>query len=327
MLPSFRTRALWLNKLRELQARLWPRMVGTLKASAYLVLVSLCGLFFSIRSARGALGEVSLTIARQLNDVSDLIGSTKFLELNGQRFGISTTVVAGSAADVLDRFADACRKNSAELTRVAASQGLTLRQRASQGAGSKPIARVEAEEDGIVGCVLRSDAGPVAPLSETIREFARTRDASVFGDFLVVYARNQAKDKKNPKDKTHVVAVWTHGPFKVLDLFPAQGDAPGSDSVLAGRPREARRILSGAAANEPYGLRIYETTKTPGETLSSFERDMRSRGWTRLAQPPNGVTAVALQHTSGVLAVLTANPSDGTKSALVLMEMGRGKPN
>lgn len=308
------------SALESLRARLLPRASGALRASAYLAVVSLGCCFFAVRAARGAVGEVSLALGQQLNEVSDLLGSTKGVELNGQPFRIATAVAPAPASSVLDRFAEACRKHPSELGRVAKTHGLPLFEAVRGGSGREPLVRLDGQGDGVLGCIVDSASpGPRASLPETISAFLRSRDAGVFGDFLVVYAKDQGEGK------SHVVAVWTRGSFKVLDLFPEHGDAPGSDSVLAGRPRDARRILSGAASGEPHGVRVYESSKAAAELLAGFEADMRVRGWTLLSRQAGGAGSRALLHGSGILAILSAS-SAGGKSSLALMEMGNGEP-
>lgn len=297
-----------------------PRLLPALRVSAYLALVSLGCSLFAVRAARAAFGEVSLALGQQLHEVSDLLGAGKLVELNGQPFRISTAVAPELANVVLDRFAEACRNHPSELARMSSSaSGPNRLEAARDASGHEPLVRLDGQGDGVLGCLVDSaQSGVRSSLPDAVRSFLSTRDAGVFGDFLVVYAKNQGKGK------SHVVAVWTRGSFKVLDLFPESGDAPGSDSVLAGRPRDARRILSGAASGEPYGVRIYESSKAPAELLASFEGDMQKRGWSQLSRPAAAAGSRALTHSSGVLAILSTSTSGG-KSALALMEMGNGE--
>lgn len=306
--------------MRKFLPSLISRLIGGFKAGAYLSLLSLAVLFASTRAARGALGEVSLTLARQLTEVPDLLGSTKTIELNGQPFQISTAVAPFSAKAVLDRFAEACRHHPGELARVATAHGLRPLENAVRGSGQEPLVRLDGDNDGVVGCLLESPSSLKGSLNATIQEFLRTRDAAVFGDFLVVYAKNQ------DDGKSHIVATWTRGPLKILDLFPAQGDAPGSDSVLVGRPRGARRILSGSAQGEPYAIRIYETTEAPAALLEGFTAELQSRGWTALPAQPAAQAARALRHASGLLTLLSTSVNAG-KTTIVILEMGNGDPN
>jgi hypothetical protein len=299
---------------------LLPRLLPALRVSAYLALVSLCCSVFAVRAARAAFGEVSLALGQQLHEVSDLLGTSKLVELNGQPFRISTTVAPELASVVLDRFAEACRNHPSELARMSSgAAGSTRLAAARDASGHEPLVRLDGKGDGVLGCLVDSaQSGVRSSLPEAMRSFLSSRDAGVFGDFLVVYAKDQGKGK------SHVVAVWTRGSFKVLDLFPERGDAPGSDSVLAGRPRDARRILSGAASGEPYGVRIYESSKAPAELLASFESDMLTRGWSQLSRADARTSSRTLMHDSGVLAILSTSMSGG-KSALALMEMGNGE--
>jgi len=295
------------------------RLLGGIKAAAYVAALSLATLAVSARAARGALGEVSLSLARQLNEVPDLIGSTKLIELNGQPFRVSTAVVPLSADKVLDRFSEACGNHPGELARLAASYGLEQSKVPSPAKGRAPLVRQDGDGDGVLGCLLESSSAVKGSMSDVVREFGRSRDASVFGDFLVVYAKDQSGGK------SHVVAVWTRGPFKVLDLFPAKGDAPGSDSALIGRPNGSRRLLSGSAEDAPYGIHIYESSEAPASLLEGFSRDIQGRGWHELPAQALGQSR-AFQHSSGILALLTAGSNAG-KTTIAVLEMGNGDFN
>lgn len=306
--------------MHQVYRSLISRLVGGLKAGAYLSLLSLAISFATTRVAQGALGEATLTLARQLNEVPDLIGSTKSVELNGQVFRVSTAVAPQSAKVVLDRFAEACRRHPGELARVAMAHGLGQLENVGSGSGREPLVRVDGPGDGVLGCLLESPSSVKGSLRDTIQEFVRTSDAGVFGDFLVVYAKDQTNGK------THVVASWTRGPLKLLELFPAHGDAPGSDSSLLGRPRGSRRILSGSASGEPYAIRVYETAEAPAQLLHSFERDLQARGWAPLPAQPTTQAARALIHPSGILTMLSAS-TDAGKTSIVILEMGNGDPN
>ncbi|HEY5955169.1 MAG TPA: hypothetical protein VIV60_01400, partial [Polyangiaceae bacterium] len=304
---------------------------ATLRAASWLSFVASVVLLTTATMASGAIREASLSIGRQLEGLHDLLGDTKTALVNGQRIFVSTAVVPLDVRAVLDRFEQQCAAHPNAL--IKAIEGSVAAERLSQAPigsaapstapiASKPfgkhvrarlgILREEGERDGIVACLVQRQPDTRTPL-ELARELARTMDVSVLGDFFYTYA------VKTKGSESHVVTTWTHGSFKPIDMFPRVGDAPGSDSALAVRPRDSRRVLSGVSVDAPYAIRVYESRDGVSETFATLDADMKGRRWTRAAE----VNAVshAYIHESGVQAVATLAHRDG-RTIVSLAEMG-----
>ena len=67
-------------------------------------------------------------------------------------------------------------------------------------------------------------------------------------------------------------------------MFPATGDAAGSDSRVLPRPPGSRRTLSAAAAGMPYAVRTYESNEGRAEVERFYDGWMKARGWIRAAR-------------------------------------------
>lgn len=305
---------------RRALSRVIAGYVRLLRVLVYASVVAggLCA--FGVHSARGAVAERSLSLGRELDTLRELLGTTKAVELNGQRMLLSTAVVARDVKDTLDRFEQLCVEGPHALARAlddmpearAASAQIPLPRRLG-------ILRSDAASDGIIACIVHRDEQG-RPLTELVEEVARTLDIGLLGDFFYVYARDASKPGKV---QSHVITSWTRGSFRPADMFPSTGDAPGSDSARAARPIGARRVLSGLAVEAPYAVRIYEVDEVASAALTAFDGSMAARGWARLAEPGLPSTTRVYAHETGVTALATAGRVQGAeKTVFSLVEMG-----
>ncbi len=305
--------------LRRLAARCWLRLAATARLSTYLTCLGLLGAALSARGAWGAIGEGSLAAGRQMYALRDVLGSTKTIAFNGQPMNISTAVVHAEVGAVLDRFQAECGQNQGALSRVLgerdAPEAVAVNNALQRGRTPFGVLRADDANDGIVVCLVDHRYKGV-PAAELLEKFNETRDLSLFGDMMYVFA------KKVDAERTHVITTWTSGPFRVFDLFPATGDAPGDDSALIARPVASRRILSGVAVDAPYGIRVYESDEPVDELFARFDEEMAARGWERATAPSVKPNARVFFHPSGAIAEAVASKS-AHKTVFSTVEMGR----
>jgi hypothetical protein len=329
-LPAKRVSAKLRPTLSELAtrglARCFARSAAAVRVSAYALVILSVLLGYGVHSARGAIGERSLALGRELDGMRDLLGSTKAVTLNGQRMMLSTAVVPLGVQAALDRFESLCRRGPNGLA-LAVDQLPAARDAGAQLplARRLGILRNDNARDGIVACIVHRGDRPLE-LSELIDGLSKTLDIGLLGDFFFVYARDTSK---SDQPQSHLVTSWTHGSFQPSVMFPAGGDAPGSDSLLATRPAGARRVLSGVAVDAPYALRVYESSEPPDAALNQFDKDMALRGWLRMQQARLAETTHVYTHTSGITALATAGKSrlkDGTVFSLVEMGVPSSAP-
>lgn len=62
-------------------------------------------------------------------------------------------------------------------------------------------------------------------------------------------------------------------------LFPAEGDAPGSDPEEIARPAEARRTMTAVVGNGEHTVRVYESPLSLEASIASYDRQMSDRGF------------------------------------------------
>src|SRR5262249_24528959 len=98
--------------------------------------------------------------------------------------------------------------------------------------------------------------------------------------------------EKTESGRTHLLAVWTDGPFNMYALFPnTPGDTPGTDPKDAPRPPNSVRVLTADVEGTPYGVRVYDSTSKPEEVAAAYDAQMGGRGWTPIlydAEDPAG---------------------------------------
>lgn len=301
------------------------RYAAILRVASFLTFTVCLATVAMTRVARGAMSEASLSFGRQLESIRDLLGSTKAATVNGQRVHVSTAVVPLDVKVVLDRFERECATHPNALLQAIHHErtaehlsqnppsdvgplGLELRTKLG-------IMREDDDHDGVVACLAQHREG--RPLADLAHELSRTLDVGLLGDFFYTYA------VKTKEGESHVITTWTQGSFRPLEMFPSSGDAPGTDSPTMPRPRDARRVFSGIAADAPYAIRVYESKGDLSTVLASFERDMDARHWTRVPEVAERDNARAYIHSSGIQVVATTGRSNGGV-LISLVEMGAG---
>jgi hypothetical protein len=124
-----------------------------------------------------------------------------------------------------------------------------------------------------------------------------------------------------------VLTVWSEGAFRIGALFPASGDAPGSDLPGVPRPIAATRELSVLAPGRSFALRLYGSTRPPQEVLAFYARALPEQGWeplpTRLPEGRlgNGAAMHAFTREGRAVAIGTSSAADG-KTIVSLVDLG-----
>jgi hypothetical protein len=261
------------------------RLVGGLRLLAFFSVVSAISLFFALRTARAEgekrTRELGHKLLTQLGPL--VLDEPSTVRINGQRVFISSSLTSLESDEVLNRFEKYCADNSGGLRE--AFRTLPKHLKGAQvppelGDPAKWLTLRQGTEQrdlGEVACFARSDATTPAGFADRLTRLLETGDLSELGDMRYVVARRATANT------THVLAIWTEGNFKLLDMFPEHGDARGSDSPNVPRPPASRRLLSAEATGQPYAARIYETQKEPGEILAFYDTDMSKRGY--VAEP------------------------------------------
>jgi hypothetical protein len=302
-----------LPKTRLARARAYARL------GAYLFFALLVVAVLALRSARASAQEAELALGRELAEMGDLAGDKNRLVINGQTMFVATAGSDASVGQVLDRFEGLCSEHAAsmaeEIARLPeASRVLVTKGVSSRGLG---ILRKETDQEGTVACFADDEGGGAAGILARTKAFLATLDLSKLGRLRYVYATKTAHG-------SHVVSVWAEGPVKLGEMFPREGDASGSDSDLAPRPRDARRLLTAQVTGAPYAVRVYDTRLSRETYLAETMEAMDRAGWVHVT-PPSGGDARGFLRGDGVEVVVTTAPEED-RTLVTIVEMGRGAP-
>ena len=85
---------------------------------------------------------------------------------------------------------------------------------------------------------------------------------------------------------TRVITVVNASSTPLEAMFPAEGDAPGSDLGGVARPENSKRTLTALVDGNQHEVRMYETGMAIGEAMTSYDRGMRSLGWDTASSLP-----------------------------------------
>jgi hypothetical protein len=269
-----------MNPLRWTTFEKWKRrFFGVARLTTYVFCVNLGLAVLGARAVSANLREGSLQLGRELAPVGDVLGATKTVFLNGAAMNVSNATTDLAPGAVLDRFEALCREHPALLARAFSDIPETLRNEilGARGGSRFGVMRAEAHGDGALTCFTDDRSLSLRDLPDRLSAFSESGDLSELGHFRYVYVR------KLGSGKTAVRTVWTDGPLKLKEMFPASRDAAGFDSPAVPRPPESRRVFSATSAQVPFGVHIYDA---PGdrESLARFyDERMDSLGWRRVA--------------------------------------------
>jgi hypothetical protein len=253
-----------------------------------------------------------------------VVGPTRTLSINGQRLFVASKTTTLPPEQVLSLFDRNCREGTAKIRQdlEALPAGQTPLPPELRDPSRWLSVRADAEdgEPREVACVVpAASAKSLQGLMNRFSAFSASGNVSDIGDVRYVVVR-RAKDAHT----THVFAVWSEGTFSIPAMFPAAGDAPGTDPEDAPRPHNAVRVLSAELTGHPYALRMYDTTDAADGVLRDYASAIVGRGWTSTQLPEDDVLnegARAFVKGSSVLLVTVSETPRG-KSGITVLELG-----
>jgi hypothetical protein len=281
---------------------------------AYVCFASLVCAALGARVVYADLREGTLQAGRELATLGDVLGTTKTLFLNGAVVNVSNALTTDSPKAVLDRFERVCREHPLFLARALEDLPAELQDELGRQIPDESVRggvlRAEANGDGALTCFMDDRPSSLRDLPGRLRAFSSSYDLSEFGRVRYVYAT------RIDAGSTRVTTVWADGSLKLKEMFPAKGDAAGEDTTVVPRPPSARRILSAAAAQVPFGVYIYDAALNEASLRTYYDDQMKSLGWTRVTPDPRTKSAqntvVYMAGTSQMLYVTLATPRSGS---------------
>ena len=197
-------------------------------------------------------------LANAIEPITLTAGSESRVTLNGAPLFFRKTTEQGSLDQVMARIAKECASGSQ-------SSAFGLSKNLDDHA-TKPITleRVVSQE---------SEGGVRASLCIFANEDGAGRD----DDHRVRYTLAHQREDGSIAVTTVVNASST----PLNEIFPAEGDAPGSDLAAVARPEQSRRTMTaivGAGAAQ-HAVRVYESPLDVPAAVTSYDRQMTSLGY------------------------------------------------
>lgn len=236
------------------------------------------------RSVYADAREMALGVGHQLAKLEDLTGGAQLIRVNGAELHRASARTTQPADQVLDRYETICRENPGAIARAMNDIPSALADRIDREAGPNvrtSVLRSEFDGRGVVICFVDGPDDEPAPFIERMRALADTGDLAKLGHFRYVFV----EPSKGPRNGTHVITFWSDGELNLKKMFPAGGDAPGTDSVLAPRPVGSRRTLAASVEGYPASVRIYESLATRESIERMYDQTMRANGFTKVVGP------------------------------------------
>jgi len=270
------------KKLLTAFGRLLAPCARVARITAYATFVLTVLGVFAARSAHADLREIGLGAGHELAKLGDLTSGAYRIHLNGAIMSRASAHTAQSTTTVLDRYEAMCRENPGALGRALADIPSALADRSDVPKDSPlraSVIREDGDGRGMVACFVDAEGAPHTSLVQRLREMSETGDLSKLGRFRYVYA------EPSRAGGTRVVTLWADSPLVVGQMFPAAGDAPGTDSQIVPRPPGGRRTLSAYVEQYPAAVRIYESHASRAAIERAYDEALGAAGFTKVRSP------------------------------------------
>jgi hypothetical protein len=252
---------------------LFSRASGVARVTAYLGVLCALAATVTVHTAKAELGENQISLGRDLLPMADLLKGQQTILVNGERAHVATATTDDSLETVLDRFSDSCTTNASPLSEGWKAVPEKNRDEARLAVLAAATTKQISQDEGTVACIAKGKNSKASFL-DAARDFAKTRDFGSIGQLRYVYARRGADGT------TFVMTAWTDDSFSLRAFSPENGaDAPGDDSAIAPRPKNAQRVLSAGIAGAPFAVHAYRSSDAPESVLSFYETEMQKSGW------------------------------------------------
>ena len=250
--------------------------------------LALALIFGCLRIAYARAGEALLDFGQEFSALtaSRLASQTRILTMNNLQLRLVTASTSIDVHEAMNRLHGFCSGKGGAFLPESVAKRLAVAASGDQAGILDGVYSYEAKNAGVVACIDTGGQLPLDDLTARLSRFAKSGDLSSLGQLRYALFHRSGKS-------TSVLALWTEGTASVFDMFPATGDAPGTDPRDFPRPMGVRRLLSAAERGQPYAVTVYETEGQSPEQLREWYRTaLLARKWSLIRTPyENGLAA------------------------------------
>jgi hypothetical protein len=300
------------------------RIKKVIRLLAFCTGVCLVGAGLAARSAYGDVTASALALGHELGKMGD-VGEKRPVRLNGQPIYVTSTTESTPLSEVLDRMEAICRENSVGLVKELDDLTEELKKELPSGPDSAEAAGIVRKEEatsGFVACFARdaNEREKATDVAARLVEVIETGELSKLGKLRYLFG------ERTKEGRTHIVAVWTDGPFNLYSLFPQfEGDAPGADPKDVPRPIDSSRLLTADIEGVPYGIHMYESAARYTDVLANYDEELPKRGWEAVLTDPGGEAEERVYQRGGVDLMIFAGRGASDDRTIVSLVQMRGR--
>ncbi len=262
--------------IRRLSIAKSKHIRGLLRAGGYVAVLSLGLGAFQLRAAHAEVRNRTVELGRQMYQLANASQhDVNKLNLNGQSMWLGSSLAHDSVDNILDRYEDECRQNSAQSTeswRELAKKIDEKNEKRPALAGSG-VMRAGTRLEGTVLCFTKG-ASSKPTVGEAVKSFVETGELGALGNLRYVYA------KQSDSGRTVVLTAWTDDKFNLADVVPEEGvEAKGLDFPNVPRPPTSNRLFSAQIEGTPFGANVYRSKGAPSDVVGYYDAELGKRGW------------------------------------------------
>lgn len=210
--------------------------------------------------------------------ISEEVGGVRDVSINGARIYFKQTTEHRPLADVMKAVATECGTGDHDVA-------LGIADGHREGGETKAIRLERVVEQAADSGVVKASLCVFEPEANVGGEEGTAREPLRRARYTLAHQREDGT--------VGVTTIATASSTPLADLFPAEGDSPGSDLTEVARPESSRRTLTAmvgtkARSSRASDVRVYESDLPTEQAIASYDAAMEKRGFVAHAKLAEG---------------------------------------